>query len=239
MTENPLNPRQKQVLTALVDHYIVRAEPISSKILSRSPILQASSATIRNTMSELEGRGMVEQPHASAGRLPTDLGYRTYVDELMHPEPLSEEDKSTLNPLAAEESHEALMSRAAKTLADMTQLLGLVIPPPEGQATFRNMSLVQVGEDRLVLVLSSSDKEARSLLMDSGQGASFYRLEAIVRRINQKMQGKPVSLLNDFLDSSPEKAVSMEELNAIDILNRSILKLSGSELANDVLFFWS
>ena len=94
---NSLNPRQKNVLTALVDHYIVKAVPVSSKILSQSPILSASSATIRNTMVELEGLGMVEQPHASAGRLPTDLGYRVYVDELMYPQPLAASDKKSLD----------------------------------------------------------------------------------------------------------------------------------------------
>ena len=63
MTDGSLNPRQKQVLTAIVDHYIVKAEPVSSKVLSQSAVLRASSATIRNTMAELEDIGMVEQPH--------------------------------------------------------------------------------------------------------------------------------------------------------------------------------
>src|SRR5690606_38942470 len=84
-----LTPRQKQVLTALVDHYIVRAEPVSSSLLSQSSVVRASSATIRNTLADLEQRGFVEQPHTSSGRLPTDRGYRTYVNDLMHPEPLT------------------------------------------------------------------------------------------------------------------------------------------------------
>ena len=168
MTEASLNPRQKQVLTAIVDHYIVKAEPVSSKMLSQSAVLRASSATIRNTMAELEDIGMVEQPHTSSGRLPTNLGYRTYVDELMYPEPLHVEDRQALDQVSAvDQSDEALMAMAAKTLADMTRFLGLVIPPPR-DPTFRKISLIPVEEGKIVLVLTSSETEVRSLLLDSG-----------------------------------------------------------------------
>src|SRR5690606_7457690 len=95
--EESLTPREKQVLTALVDHYIVRAEPVSSSLLSQSAVVRASSATIRNTLADLEERGFDEQPHASAGRLPTDRGYRTYVDERMHPRPRDAGDHRALD----------------------------------------------------------------------------------------------------------------------------------------------
>ncbi len=235
MTDASLNPRQKQVLTAIVDHYIVKAEPVSSQILSRNAIVQASSATIRNTMAELEDRGMVEQPHTSSGRLPTDLGYRTYVDDLMHPEPLRDEDRRILDQdLGREESDEACMVRTAKTLADMTQLLGLVIPPPRDQATFRKISLIPVEEGKVVVVLTRSDDETRSLLMDSGNETSVFRLESMANRLNQQMLGKPVSFLNDHLENPENSQISKDDAKTLEILNRSILKLSQTQAGEDV-----
>ncbi len=238
MIDNSLNPRQKQVLTAIVDHYIVKAEPVSSKMLSQSAVLRASSATIRNTMAELEDIGMVEQPHTSSGRLPTDLGYRTYVDELMYPEPLHADDRDVLDQaLGTDESDEALMAKAAKTLADMTRFLGLVIPPARDRATFKKISLIPVEEGKVVLVLTSSETEVRSLLMESSSETSIFRLESIANRLNQTMQGKSVSLLNDYLDSPQESSASKEEIQALDILNRSILKLTRTKTGDEVLVY--
>ena len=172
--EASLNPRQRQVLTALVDHYIVKAEPVSSKVLSQSAILSTSSATIRNTLGDLEDMGFVEQPHTSAGRLPTDLGYRAYVDELMHPEPLSAEDRAAFDRAAFEssqheESLEARMARVAQVLADRTHLLGLVVPPPK-QTVFRRLSLIQIEEGKTAMVLATSDQEVRSTWLEGVTG---------------------------------------------------------------------
>jgi len=181
MNENPLNPRQKKVLTAIVDHYIVKAEPVSSGMLSQNAVVRASSATIRNTMAELEDLGMVEQPHTSSGRLPTDLGYRTYVYELMHPEPLQADDRQTIDrELTVKESLEARLARAAKTISEMTRLLGLVIPPPSHEVTFKKISLVPVEEGKVLLVLTSSETEVRSLLLESGSETSIFRLDTLV-----------------------------------------------------------
>jgi heat-inducible transcriptional repressor len=238
MMEKPLNPRQKQVLTAIVDHYIVKAEPVSSQLLSRNASVRASSATIRNTMAELEDMGMVEQPHTSSGRLPTDLGYRTYVDDLMHPEPLREEDRHILEQaLARDESDEACMAHAAKTLADMTQLLGLVIPPSGDEAVFRKISLIPADEGKVVVVLTSSEDEARSLLVEPGNEASVFRLESIAHRLNQQMLGKPVSFLNDHLEKPENSIISSDDSKTLEMLNRSILKLSRTQAREDVFLY--
>ncbi len=236
MTATPLNPRQKQVLTAIVDHYIVKAEPVSSKVLSQSAVVQASSATIRNTMAELEDRGFVEQPHASSGRLPTDLGYRTYVDELMHLEPLSLEDRQAMDALGEEkESAEAIFAKTAKVLADMTRLMALVMPPAGDQASFRKIDLVPVEEGKVILVLTSSETEVRSLMIDAGYETSIFRLETIARRLNQEMLGKPMSSLAEYLEAPQEKLGSRDETQALEIMNRSILKLTRKNSGEEIL----
>jgi heat-inducible transcriptional repressor len=246
-----LNPRQRQVLTALVDHYIVKAEPVSSKVLSQSAILSTSSATIRNTLGDLEDMGFVEQPHTSAGRLPTDLGYRAYVDELMHPEPLSSEDRAALDRAALrssqhEESHEARMARIAQVLADRTHLLGLVVPPPK-QTVFRRLSLIRVEEDKSAMVLATSDQEVRSAWIERGVEQRetpenpVFRLETMVDHLNAQMAGRPVSFLNDTFSKLKEALgykkglkTGQEEKKELDLLDRSIMKLSQEQHGDDI-----
>jgi heat-inducible transcriptional repressor len=249
--EESLNPREKQVLTALVDHYIVRAEPVSSSLLSQSAVVRASSATIRNTLADLEERGFVEQPHTSAGRLPTDRGYRTYVDDLMHPQPLAEGDRRALdaaipvldahgappNSPTPSQSLEARLAGTARVLADQAGLLGLVVPPPTTRPLFRKASLVQVEESKVALVFADSGAAAgtsvRSLLLDT-RDISIFRLEAIVKRLNDEMQGHPVSLLNDYLLGMEAIPSPADEKDALGLLGRSILKLSQEKTGEDV-----
>jgi heat-inducible transcriptional repressor len=238
--EDSLNPRQRQVLTALVEHYIVRAEPVSSGVLSQSAVVRASSATIRNTLSDLEERGFVEQPHASAGRLPTDRGYRAYVDELMHPHPLADQDRRALDvaipsPVSFA-SVEARLAGAAQGLADQTRLLGIVVPPPETRPVFRKATLVPIEDHKVALVFADSsgaETAVRSLLVDT-RDISIFRLEVVLKRLNDEMQGHPVSLLNDYLVRMEAAQVSADEKDAAGLLGRSILKLSREKTGEDV-----
>ncbi len=232
---NPLNPRQKKVLTAIVDHYIVKAEPVSSKVLSVNPLLQASSATIRNTMAELEDMGFVEQPHASAGRLPTDRGYRTYIDELMLMESLGADDKRVIETeIALNQDEQELLEHTAQMLERMTHQLGVAVSPSVEQTVFKNLSLVPLAENRIMIILSVSEAVFRTTLVDSGIETSIYRLESIARRINERMQGQPVSFLNSLLQNPVENSVSEEERNAFRFLNRSISKLFKSQKNEEI-----
>ncbi|HLP42653.1 MAG TPA: heat-inducible transcriptional repressor HrcA [Fibrobacteria bacterium] len=232
---NPLNRRQQQVLTAIVDHYIVKAEPVSSKILSVNPIFRASSATIRNTMAELENLGLVEQPHSSAGRLPTDRGYRTYIDELMHLEALTPSEKAAIEDelSSATDEHE-LMAHAARMLGRLTRLLGVAVSPALEKGRFRNLSLVPLAEGKVMLILTVSDMVFRTLLVDSALDTSIYRLESLARRINERMQGRPVSFLNILLGNSEENQGSEEEQKAFRFFRRSISKLFHGDNAQDI-----
>ena len=91
-----VNNRKLKILTAVVDEYIRTGEPVGSKAISKLDNIDVSSATIRNDMAVLEQLGYLEQPHTSAGRIPTFAGYRLYIDELMNPSALSDEEKTTL-----------------------------------------------------------------------------------------------------------------------------------------------
>lgn len=233
----PLNPRQKQVLTAIVDHYVVNAEPVSSKVLSQNPVLAASSATIRNTMAELEEMGFVEQPHTSAGRTPTDRGYRTYVNELMQVEPLPAEEARVIESTVSQANDEQeLMAEVARLLGKLTRQLGVAVSPAVEQAQFKNLSLVPLDENRFMIVLSISESVFRTTLVDAQIDTSIYRLESIARRINERMQGKPVSFLNNFLRNPQDVPASEEEKRAFSFFDRSISKLFKSQSHSEVQF---
>ncbi|HKP96027.1 MAG TPA: heat-inducible transcriptional repressor HrcA [Fibrobacteria bacterium] len=232
---SPLNPRQKRVLTAIVDHYIVKAEPVSSKVLSVNPLLQASSATIRNTMAELEDMGFVEQPHTSAGRTPTDRGYRTYVNDLMQVEPLTAEERRSIEAeIQAAQDEQETMAQTAGILGRLTRQLGVAVSPSVEESLFKNLSLVPVDQNKVMIVLSVSETIFRTTLVDSGIDTSIYRLESIARRINERMQGKPVSFLNSLLQNPRESSASEEEKRAFSFFDRSISKLFRSHKHDEV-----
>lgn len=222
-------------MTAIVDHYIVRAEPVSSRILSVNPIFQASSATLRNTMAELEGLGLVEQPHASSGRLPTDRGYRTYIDELMQVEELDDEQRRSIeSELKEARDEQEILAQTADMLGRLTHMLGVAVSPAVEQGVFKSLSLVPVAEGKIMLILSVSEMVFRTLLVDSGLENSIFRLESIARRINERMQGKPVSFLNTLLENPAEKPVSEDERRAFRFFTRSLSKLFSSQKAQEI-----
>ncbi len=236
--ENDLSGRQKRVLAAIVDEYVLKAEPISSKIISQNPRVDASSATIRNTMAELEDLGFLEQPHTSAGRMPTDRGYRAYVDDLTHYGEVSPEEKRTIDAEIAQPGDDnEIMANIAKVLGRLTNLLGLSLSPSFKEEAFEQISLVPLAETKIMLVLSASDMVFRTLLLESALETSIYRLEAIARKVNAIMRGKPVSFLNTFLRTESQNPNSTEELRALQFMDRSISKLIREQLEHAMQYF--
>ncbi|MBE9063062.1 heat-inducible transcriptional repressor HrcA [cf. Phormidesmis sp. LEGE 11477] len=151
-----LNSRQRDILRATVRHYVNTAEPVGSKSLAKGYDLQVSSATIRNVMSALEGSGLLYQPHTSAGRIPSDSGYRRYVDELMVPsEPLTRRMETTLsdrldwNGLAME----ALLKESAQVLSRLSGYIALVTLPHVGTSVVKHLKLVRVSDHQILLVV--------------------------------------------------------------------------------------
>ncbi|MBM5800273.1 MAG: HrcA family transcriptional regulator [Cyanobacteria bacterium K_DeepCast_35m_m2_023] len=159
-----LSPRQRQVLQATVRHYVDTTEPVGSKVLVKRFGLEASPATVRSAMGVLEQRGLLTQPHTSAGRIPSQLGYRTYVDQLL-PAPgaaalqLQRELASLTLQWAALDD---LLLQLARRLADLTGLLSLITPPQRRQRDLEAVRLVPSG-DRLLVVVVEGAATSRNL----------------------------------------------------------------------------
>jgi heat-inducible transcriptional repressor len=164
-----LTNRQQHILWATVRHYIATAEPVGSKALIEEFDLGVSSATIRNVMNVLEKSGLLYQPHTSAGRVPSDSGYRIYVDKLITPsEALAKEVETALQKRLHWEdwSLEALLQGAGHILASLSGCISLITMPQTNTAVLRHLQLLQVEPGRIMLIVVTDGYETHSKVMD-------------------------------------------------------------------------
>ncbi len=170
-----LTKRQKRLLHALVQEYIRTATPVSSELLVRRCRLDCSPATVRNEMMELEERGLVVQPHTSAGRIPTDRAYRFYVDTLMKKESLNCDEGEYLRESIkhAKGNLWHLLEEISKILSEISKELAVVIAPRMVRNVFDKMELIPLTENKILAVVclqgKQGKKEKRVLLQTSGK----------------------------------------------------------------------
>ena len=206
-----LTNRQQHILWATVRHYIATAEPVGSKALLEEYDLGVSSATIRNVMGFLEKGGLLYQPHTSAGRVPSDSGYRTYVDQLITPsENLSREVEAVLQKRLKWEdwSLEALLQGAAQILATLSGCISLITMPQTERATLRHLQMVQIEAGRVMLIVVTDAYETHSTLMDLPAASPETQLEPEV--LDRELQ-----IISNFLNSHL-RGRSLLELATLD-----------------------
>jgi len=195
--EVQLTNRQQHILWATIRHYIATAEPVGSKVLVEEYDLGVSSATIRNVMGVLEKSGLLYQPHTSAGRVPSDSGYRIYVDQLITPsETLAKAvELSFQQRLHWEDwSLEALIHGAAQILASLSGCISLITMPQTSTALVRHLQLLQIESGRIMLILVTDSYETHSKLMDLAPRNQDSQLDPEV--IDRELQ-----IVSNFLNS--------------------------------------
>ena len=162
-----MTDRKKKVLRCIVDLYIRTAEPVGSKAIAELPDMNYSSATIRNEMADLLAMGYLEQPHTSAGRIPSPAGYRLYVDELMADYRLSMEETHSIN-MAIEEKMERvdkMVQQVAKLVSQATDLPAISVASRRGGDTVRRFELILAGQGSFILVMMLSNDEVVNKLI--------------------------------------------------------------------------
>ena len=162
-----LSERKKKVLRSVVDLYIRTAEPVGSKAITELPDMKYSSATIRNEMAELTTMGYLEQPHTSAGRVPSAAGYRLYVDELMLDYRLSMDETKSINTAIEEKMQrvDKLVEKVAKLVSQATNLPAISAASRPAGATVQRFDLLQAGSGSFILVLMLSDDQVVNKLI--------------------------------------------------------------------------
>lgn len=194
-----LNPRHRQILWATVKHYIDTAEPVGSKMLVETYRLDLSSASIRNAMHTLEQAGLLFQPHTSAGRVPSDSGYRVYVDELLAPsEALSQQIREVVLKQLGEELHrnlESLLERSARLLTMLTGCVALISAPVGSMASIRHLRLVPIGDGRALLILVTDSLQTYSLIVLLPAEVAEEDLELINNFLNTHLSNRSLQNL--------------------------------------------
>ncbi|MDX2098229.1 MAG: heat-inducible transcriptional repressor HrcA [Leptolyngbyaceae cyanobacterium bins.59] len=206
-----LNRRQQHVLWATIRHYIATAEPVGSKALVEEFNLDVSPATIRNAMGYLEKAGLLYQPHTSAGRVPSDSGYRIYVDQLITPaDALARKVEQLLGDRlqGVNWSFEAILRGATQILSTLSGYITLITLPQTSAARLRHLQLVQIDPDRVMLLVVLDSYETLSTLVD------LPSLET-PNTADREMIEQELHLLSNFLNSSLQ-GKTLAELSGMD-----------------------
>jgi len=156
LTRDPLTPRQQTILRTLVHVHVDSGDPVASGLLARQAGLRVSSATVRHELSQLEQRGLIRQPHTSSGRVPTDEGYRCYVDDLMAPRNLTEPLRTRIQEaLQPEGLLEERLERLASLLARLSPYAAIIQLPEDATLAVREMHLADVAQGRVLVIVIS------------------------------------------------------------------------------------
>lgn len=197
-----MDDRKMKILAAVVDEYIRTGEPVGSKAIMS--YINASSATIRNEMAELEKQGYLEQPHTSAGRVPTYSGYRLYVDRLLETEPLSPEEKDYLSRMLPENeySEERLVKSASAALARLTSCATFVSSENPRFSVISKVEVIPTGKRLYVLLMITSTGKIKNRTCRLELDLTNEQLEYFTRFVKENLEGVP---LDDMSDEMMEK----------------------------------
>ncbi|HEY8424457.1 MAG TPA: heat-inducible transcriptional repressor HrcA [Limnochordales bacterium] len=187
-----MDQRKRQVLKAVVEDYVDTAEPVGSRTLARKYGLGVSPATIRNEMADLEEMGFLEQPHTSAGRIPSDRGYRFFVDVLMDAVSPPPELVERLRRLYAQRVDQVgrLLRQTAQVLSEATDCLALVESPRVEPVTFRHLQVLPLSERRALLLLVTEEGLVQQRLVELPEPASEGELARISSVLTRRLAGR-------------------------------------------------
>ncbi|MBW4576014.1 MAG: heat-inducible transcriptional repressor HrcA [Aphanothece sp. CMT-3BRIN-NPC111] len=207
-----LTNRQQRILWATIRHYIATAEPVGSKALVEEYNLSVSPATIRNAMGVLEKAGLLYQPHTSAGRVPSDSGYRIYVDQLIKPSPAlgrQVEQLFTDRLNWEDRSFEAIVTGAAQILATLSGYITLIAMPQTRTTHLRHLQLVQVDPGRVMLIVVTDAYQTQSVVME------LPKADSDDAQPDAEIVERELQILSNFLNSQL-RGRSLLELAALD-----------------------
>ncbi|MEE1085600.1 MAG: heat-inducible transcriptional repressor HrcA [Schaedlerella sp.] len=190
-----LSARKHTILRAIIQNYLETGEPVGSRTLSKSTDLKLSSATIRNEMADLEDLGYIFQPHTSAGRIPTDKGYRLYVDMLLADK---EEELAQLKNLMLEKTDKVdkVLKRAAKVLAANTNYATMVSTPMLRKNTLKFIQLSQVDDEQIVAVIVMNGNVIKNKIIEVEEPLSNENILKLNMLLNTTLNGMPIEEIN-------------------------------------------
>ena len=186
-----LTDRKKRILRAIIENYIRTAEPVGSKTISESVDMEVSSATIRNEMADLESMGYLEKPHTSAGRVPSPLGYRLYVNELMEEHRLTMQETKRMNDALQLKMRELdrVIDQAGRVVSQLTSYPAFALSAGSGRVTIRRFDLLMVEHNAFIIVVMTDNNVVRNRLVRLPSDLSEPQLQLLNTLLNTTFTG--------------------------------------------------
>ena len=229
VTTAKLNPRNRDVLEAIINCYNRTAKPVSSRTIARQYGMQLSPATIRNTMAQLGEFGYLSQPHTSAGRIPTELGYRVYVDNMMTAQRLPDKERRFIRQWydSSELDFEETIEQTSKILSQISHYLGVALSPQLHQGILRRLELIPLDSQKVIVVLITNSGLVKNQVVsihESLSKADFYRIS---RMLNEKLAGLSLGEIQQISQSRAKlKAIFDRDMSdPVAMLTRNTFSL--------------
>ncbi|MGE5554428.1 MAG: heat-inducible transcriptional repressor HrcA [Betaproteobacteria bacterium] len=220
-----LDPRKQKVLRAVTVDYIVSAEPVASQTIARKYDLGVSPATIRNDMAELESEGYLRQPHTSAGRIPSDKGYRFYVDVLMEPDEIPEMAAQKARAALREQAGDlrAAFRQAIRVLSFLTEYTALLFAPHVKGRMIKNLHLVPLDPRTVVLMLVTDPGFVQSRVVELASPLAEGAAEALSRALTRVLEGTTLG------NAGRSVQENIDQLVSDSVLRQQLLEMLGTD----------
>ncbi len=210
-----LGERAQHLLKVLVESYIRSGQPVGSRALARDSGLDVSAATVRNAMADLEELGMVKSPHTSAGRIPTNKGYRMFVDSLLTITPLNEREIMTMRgQFSGEGSKQELATSVSSYLSGITAMAGMVmIPRTAKRSSLRHIEFMPLSDNRILAILVINEKEVQNTVIRVDRHYTAAELQQSANYLNSELAGRELlDVRHRILKELRETKVGMEQM---------------------------
>ena len=221
-----LDQRKQRVLKAVIDDYIESAEPVGSRTLARKYNLGVSPATIRNEMADLEMLGYLEHLHTSSGRVPSSKGYRFYVDGLIPPKPVSDEEKALIDRWykGRVQRIEEVFQETARIISQVTRNVSLVLAPQMTQAHFHCLQFLPLDDRRVITVLMTDAGFIENKILAMPDGASFEDFQRMAGVINKNLAGHTLRTIEHHSMAEIKDEIQDQQLYeaALGIIHRAL-----------------
>ncbi|MFJ8256023.1 heat-inducible transcriptional repressor HrcA [Peribacillus asahii] len=194
-----LTDRQLLILQVIIEDFIQSAQPVGSRSLSKKEEISFSSATIRNEMSDLEELGFIEKTHTSSGRVPSELGYRYYVDHLLSPQVLKKNEMQLLRSVYAERIYELekVVQKAAKILSELTNYTAIVLGPKVKDHRLKKIEIVPLNSETAIAIIITDTGHVENQLITLPSSIDMSEIEKMANILNDRLTGASMSDLKD------------------------------------------
>ncbi len=222
-----LNDREREILKSVVKLYISDGKPVGSRFISKRRRRDLSPATIRNIMADLEEAGYLTQPHTSAGRVPTDKGYRFYVDNMLESSRLEKSDREFIEDnIFKANSHDSVVERISHTISQASNNIGFVISPALDQNHLKHIEFIQVGDGKILVIIVSRSGLVQNRIIRVAEQFTQTELDQTARYLNENYAGLSLlSIRSDILKKMGEEKALYDRLlkNVILLCNRGLI----------------